>query len=50
MRPVREVTSDLVYVRLHGPDGPYQGSYDNDRGDAVKNAIEMQELIGAALL
>ncbi len=22
------VTSKLVYVRLHGPDGPYQGSYD----------------------
>jgi len=73
----REVTSDLVYVRLHGPDGPYLGSYDsatlaawadallawagqgrwvycyfdNDQGGyAVKNAIEMQELIGAALL
>jgi uncharacterized protein YecE (DUF72 family) len=25
----REITSDLVYVRLHGPDGPYQGSYDD---------------------
>jgi len=24
----REVTTDFVYVRLHGPDGPYQGSYD----------------------
>ena len=23
----REVTSDFVYIRLHGPDGPYQGSY-----------------------
>lgn len=23
----REITSDFVYVRLHGPDGPYQGSY-----------------------
>jgi len=23
----REVTSNLVYVRLHGPDGAYQGSY-----------------------
>lgn len=23
-----EVTAPLVYVRLHGPDGPYQGSYD----------------------
>jgi uncharacterized protein YecE (DUF72 family) len=25
--PVR-VTADFVYVRLHGPDGPYRGSYD----------------------
>ncbi|TVP82690.1 DUF72 domain-containing protein [Thioalkalivibrio sp.] len=24
----REVTTDFVYVRLHGPDGPYQGCYD----------------------
>lgn len=23
-----QVTTDLVYIRLHGPDGPYQGSYD----------------------
>lgn len=22
-----EVTADFVYIRLHGPDGPYQGSY-----------------------
>jgi uncharacterized protein YecE (DUF72 family) len=25
----RVITCDLVYVRLHGPDGPYQGSYDD---------------------
>ena len=24
----KEITADFVYVRLHGPDGPYQGSYD----------------------
>jgi uncharacterized protein YecE (DUF72 family) len=24
----KEVTTDFVYVRLHGPGGPYQGSYD----------------------
>lgn len=24
----KEITGDLVYVRLHGPGGPYQGSYD----------------------
>jgi uncharacterized protein YecE (DUF72 family) len=24
-----EVTADFVYVRLHGPEGPYQGSYDD---------------------
>ena len=23
-----EVTADFVYIRLHGPGGPYQGSYD----------------------
>lgn len=23
----KEVTADFVYVRLHGPDGPYRGSY-----------------------
>jgi uncharacterized protein YecE (DUF72 family) len=25
----REITTDMVYVRLHGPAGPYRGSYDN---------------------
>jgi uncharacterized protein YecE (DUF72 family) len=25
----REVTADFVYIRLHGPDGAYQGSYDD---------------------
>lgn len=25
----REVTTDFVYVRLHGPGGPYQGNYDS---------------------
>jgi len=24
----RETTADFVYIRLHGPDGAYQGSYD----------------------
>jgi uncharacterized protein YecE (DUF72 family) len=24
----KQVTADWVYVRLHGPDGPYQGKYD----------------------
>jgi uncharacterized protein YecE (DUF72 family) len=23
----KEITADFVYVRLHGPDGPYQGRY-----------------------
>jgi len=27
LAPAR-VTTDLVYLRLHGPDGPYQGQYD----------------------
>ena len=25
-----EVTADFVYIRLHGPEGPYQGSYSDD--------------------
>ncbi len=25
----REVTTDLAYVRLHGPEGPYRGRYDD---------------------
>jgi len=25
-----EVTADFVYIRLHGPDGAYQGSYDDE--------------------
>jgi len=25
----RMVTADFVYIRLHGPEGPYQGSYDH---------------------
>ncbi len=25
----KKITTDFVYVRLHGPDGPYQGSYDD---------------------
>jgi uncharacterized protein YecE (DUF72 family) len=24
----KEVTSDMVYIRLHGPDGPYKGEYE----------------------
>ncbi|MGB7931924.1 MAG: DUF72 domain-containing protein [Gammaproteobacteria bacterium] len=27
----KEITGDLVYVRLHGPGGPYRGSYNNER-------------------
>jgi uncharacterized protein YecE (DUF72 family) len=25
-----EITTDLVYIRLHGPGGKYQGSYSNE--------------------
>lgn len=73
----REITSDIVYLRLHGPGGAYRGSYDgaaltawvdafatwaaegrqvycyfdNDqRGYAVQNAVQMQNMIRAALL
>jgi uncharacterized protein YecE (DUF72 family) len=24
----KEITADFIYIRLHGPDGPYQGRYD----------------------
>ena len=24
----KQITTDFIYVRLHGPDGAYQGSYD----------------------
>lgn len=30
VRSPREVTADFVYLRLHGPDGPYAGSYDRE--------------------
>lgn len=26
----KRITSDLVYLRLHGPDGPYRGQYDDE--------------------
>lgn len=33
-----EVTADLVYVRLHGPDGPYKGKYGKTKlGDWVEH-------------
>jgi uncharacterized protein YecE (DUF72 family) len=25
----KKVTADFVYIRLHGPEGPYKGAYDN---------------------
>jgi uncharacterized protein YecE (DUF72 family) len=28
-RTPKEVTADFVYIRMHGPGGAYQGSYDN---------------------
>jgi uncharacterized protein YecE (DUF72 family) len=27
----KQITADFVYVRLHGPDGPYRGNYDTRR-------------------
>ena len=35
----REITTDLVYIRLHGPGGPYQGHYDNHALDKWADAI-----------
>jgi uncharacterized protein YecE (DUF72 family) len=35
----REVTADFVYIRLHGPGGPYQGQYSNQTLAAWAEAI-----------
>ncbi len=29
VRSPMEITANFTYIRLHGPDGPYQGSYDD---------------------
>jgi uncharacterized protein YecE (DUF72 family) len=69
-----EITANFTYVRMHGPSGSYQGSYEdaqllrwahrieawrselaavyfyfnNDQGGfAVKNAMQLQELVGS---
>ena len=34
-----EVTADFVYIRLHGPNGPYQGQYDDRTLAAWADAI-----------
>ncbi len=35
----KKVTSDFVYIRLHGPDGPYQGQYSIDQLKGWAGAI-----------
>jgi uncharacterized protein YecE (DUF72 family) len=35
----REVTADFVYIRLHGPGGPYQGRYDGRTLTAWAEAV-----------
>jgi uncharacterized protein YecE (DUF72 family) len=35
-----EVTADFVYIRLHGPEGPYQGSYGDKALRAWTNRID----------
>ena len=35
----QEVTADFVYIRLHGPGGPYQGRYDHRTLTAWADAI-----------
>ena len=35
----QEVTADFVYIRLHGPGGPYQGRYDRRTLAAWAEAI-----------
>jgi uncharacterized protein YecE (DUF72 family) len=34
-----KVTADFVYIRLHGPDGAYQGRYDDNALDAWARRI-----------
>lgn len=45
----REITSELIYVRLHGPDGPYRGGYDQN-GHAARDALRMRGMIPSDLL
>ena len=47
-----EVTADFVYIRLHGPEGPYQGSYDDQAlrtwADRIDGWVRMGLEIGRA--
>ena len=45
----KKVTSDLIYIRLHGPSGPYQGQYETDElarwaDDFLSRAEEGKEI------
>jgi uncharacterized protein YecE (DUF72 family) len=45
----KKVTSGLIYIRLHGPSGPYQGQYDEDTlagwaDDLLNRAKEGKEI------
>jgi len=42
-------TTDLVYLRLHGSDGPYQGSYEDDALREWASAIRAWESEGRSL-
>ncbi|MFW6379224.1 MAG: DUF72 domain-containing protein [Guyparkeria sp.] len=42
----RWTTADFVYLRLHGPDGPYQGSYDDDSLQEWARMIRSRETEG----
>lgn len=42
----KTVTSDFVYIRLHGPDGPYQGKYGNQILSGWAGAISQWEKQG----
>lgn len=35
----KEITTDFIYIRLHGPDGPYQGNYDDQTLSGWSGAI-----------
>ncbi|HJZ99606.1 MAG TPA: DUF72 domain-containing protein [Candidatus Solibacter sp.] len=40
-KPEHEITADFTYIRLHGPGGPYQGSY--SRAELKKWALRIRQ-------
>jgi len=45
----KQITTDFIYVRLHGPDGAYQGSYDEQTLDGWAGAFSTWARNGQAI-